>query len=84
MHKIGYWASLHFPAVGHCFTPANLARQVRWRQILNERGGALGLRRQSSTRTPEHAHLFYLAPRATEAAHQMRALTELMNQLSVR
>jgi hypothetical protein len=81
MHSIGLWDTRHPVGINHCFTPSNAVIQARRQRLARLRSAALGLRpgQEASRQTQEL--LFYLSPRATEAAHQIGAILELLDSL---
>ena len=82
MHSIGLWDTRHPVAVNHCFTPSNAAIQARRQRLARRRSAALGLGPGLEASRQTQELLFYLSPRATEAAHQVGAILELLDSLA--
>lgn len=82
MHGIGLWDTRHPVETSHCFTPSYASLQVRRQRLARRYSSALGLDSKPDYGRQTQELLFYLSPRASEAAHQMSAINALLEQLS--
>ena len=81
MHSIGFWDTRHPVGINHCFTPSSAAVQARRQRLARLRSDALGLGPGLEASRQTQELLFYLSPRATEAAHQVGAILALLDSL---